>query len=136
MLKQSGVLKRPMVFQVDDEGGQILKAQRRSTDRDDRVLEIDPDAVDRDARRDRLFQITEEPGPGKHALRDQVVGKADLGCEPPHRRIGEVHPLQLSSPIRRWGGSQPKSALPTTRSEEHTSELQSPCNLVCRLLLE
>src|SRR2546426_5197712 len=26
--------------------------------------------------------------------------------------------------------------LPTHRSEEHTSELQSPCNLVCRLLLE
>src|SRR5256885_6431480 len=24
----------------------------------------------------------------------------------------------------------------TERSEEHTSELQSPCNLVCRLLLE
>src|SRR2546426_5811738 len=24
----------------------------------------------------------------------------------------------------------------TLRSEEHTSELQSPCNLVCRLLLE
>src|SRR5256885_10444511 len=29
----------------------------------------------------------------------------------------------------RWG-------LPQNRSEEHTSELQSPCNLVCRLLLE
>src|SRR2546426_8208872 len=27
-------------------------------------------------------------------------------------------------------------ALLTHRSEEHTSELQSPCNLVCRLLLE
>src|SRR5256885_8512833 len=26
--------------------------------------------------------------------------------------------------------------LPAYRSEEHTSELQSPCNLVCRLLLE
>src|SRR5256885_8068639 len=26
--------------------------------------------------------------------------------------------------------------LPGVRSEEHTSELQSPCNLVCRLLLE
>src|SRR5256885_8015895 len=26
--------------------------------------------------------------------------------------------------------------VPTRRSEEHTSELQSPCNLVCRLLLE
>src|SRR2546426_7854996 len=25
---------------------------------------------------------------------------------------------------------------PWLRSEEHTSELQSPCNLVCRLLLE
>src|SRR5256885_8405228 len=25
---------------------------------------------------------------------------------------------------------------PPVRSEEHTSELQSPCNLVCRLLLE
>src|SRR5256885_11988838 len=25
---------------------------------------------------------------------------------------------------------------PIYRSEEHTSELQSPCNLVCRLLLE
>src|SRR5256885_11821975 len=28
------------------------------------------------------------------------------------------------------------TALITVRSEEHTSELQSPCNLVCRLLLE
>src|SRR5256885_17190364 len=27
-------------------------------------------------------------------------------------------------------------ALLPPRSEEHTSELQSPCNLVCRLLLE
>src|SRR5256885_11187966 len=28
------------------------------------------------------------------------------------------------------------SAPAPTRSEEHTSELQSPCNIVCRLLLE
>src|SRR5256885_11110429 len=27
-------------------------------------------------------------------------------------------------------------SLQLNRSEEHTSELQSPCNLVCRLLLE
>src|SRR5688572_32636433 len=32
-------------------------------------------------------------------------------------------------------GSIPK-AIPTARSEEHTSELQSQSNLVCRLLLE
>src|SRR5205807_7370632 len=28
------------------------------------------------------------------------------------------------------------SSFSSPRSEEHTSELQSPCNLVCRLLLE
>src|SRR6266446_10519302 len=35
--------------------------------------------------------------------------------------------------------SRPSATTPCTsgwRSEEHTSELQSPCNLVCRLLLE
>src|SRR5205807_10273131 len=33
---------------------------------------------------------------------------------------------------------RPPDGLPcdVARSEEHTSELQSPCNLVCRLLLE
>src|SRR5256885_3978318 len=37
----------------------------------------------------------------------------------------------------RWSTSTgwPASAA-SRRSEEHTSELQSPCNLVCRLLLE
>src|ERR1039457_428283 len=29
-----------------------------------------------------------------------------------------------------------ESGQPSVRSEEHTSELQSPCKLVCRLLLE
>src|SRR3989454_2586242 len=33
-------------------------------------------------------------------------------------------------------GATSRVRLGTTRSEEHTSELQSPCNLVCRLLLE
>src|SRR2546426_7578701 len=32
--------------------------------------------------------------------------------------------------------SSNSTASTTFRSEEHTSELQSPCNLVCRLLLE
>src|SRR5256885_12022755 len=37
----------------------------------------------------------------------------------------------------RWAIAQ-RFVSPATfsRSEEHTSELQSPCNLVCRLLLE
>src|SRR5688500_20366112 len=32
--------------------------------------------------------------------------------------------------------TQAVAAIAGKRSEEHTSELQSPCNLVCRLLLE
>src|SRR5256885_10976217 len=34
------------------------------------------------------------------------------------------------------GGHFDALAFDRERSEEHTSELQSPCNLVCRLLLE
>src|SRR2546426_8852136 len=38
---------------------------------------------------------------------------------------------------RKAGSRSSTACSPTrTRSEEHTSELQSPCNLVCRLLLE
>src|SRR5256885_11019832 len=33
-------------------------------------------------------------------------------------------------------GSAAQTSVKITRSEEHTSELHSPCNLVCRLLLE
>src|ERR1022692_405460 len=42
-----------------------------------------------------------------------------------NRRIVALRP----NPDGTWETSQ-------DRSEEHTSELQSPCNLVCRLLLE
>src|SRR2546426_2730998 len=34
------------------------------------------------------------------------------------------------------GGDGTRRIFVCERSEEHTSELQSPCNLVCRLLLE
>src|SRR5256885_8515312 len=40
------------------------------------------------------------------------------------------HPLAVTT------FKPPMAALLPGRSEEHTSELQSPCNLVCRLLLE
>src|ERR1039457_4432907 len=41
-------------------------------------------------------------------------------------------------PTLRWRSRtfSPISPAQCGRSEEHTSELQSPCNLVCRLLLE
>src|SRR5256885_11611378 len=37
---------------------------------------------------------------------------------------------------RTYRAPAPNSARRPCRSEEHTAELQSPCNLVCRLLLE
>src|SRR5256885_10052827 len=48
------------------------------------------------------------------------------------------------SPTNMWWASsvsmnrqvRASGSKPLSRSEEHTSELQSPCNLVCRLLLE
>src|SRR2546426_8510310 len=82
---------------------------------------------------------------------------------PPVRRAGATYPSKASGTrfagrtdaVRRRGFSRRPRALPGTtdeasirarlasrasatpgRSEEHTSELQSPCNLVCRLLLE
>src|SRR5256885_9925358 len=52
----------------------------------------------------------------------------------PHRGFGRKHdgvrPVEDGvGHVGRFGAGRP-------RSEEHTSELQSPCNLVCRLLLE
>src|SRR5688500_9469355 len=50
------------------------------------------------------------------------------------RRTGRDHPdPERQRAVRR---RRPQSAAAESRSEEHTSELQSPCNLVCRLLLE
>src|SRR5256885_11145815 len=40
------------------------------------------------------------------------------------------------APSHRPASRQRGPPSPSARSEEHTSELQSPCNLVCRLLLE
>src|SRR5688500_19529525 len=46
-------------------------------------------------------------------------------------RVWKTSDPELDRRLRQtFAGDQPR------RSEEHTSELQSPCNLVCRLLLE
>src|SRR5688500_19174092 len=45
-------------------------------------------------------------------------------------------PPELRIPGPRSVHSGRELQMTVTRSEEHTSELQSPCNLVCRLLLE
>src|SRR6266446_10388478 len=56
----------------------------------------------------------------------------------------EIYTLSLHDALPSWrckactrGSSRAMTPLACNpRSEEHTSELQSPCNLVCRLLLE
>src|SRR5688500_19288330 len=49
-------------------------------------------------------------------------------------RAAEQHVVDpVRAPDRQALGEQEAAV---ARSEEHTSELQSPCNLVCRLLLE
>src|SRR5256885_4144379 len=59
---------------------------------------------------------------------EYLVDEQDVGIEV--RRDGETqsHPHARRIPLDR--------SVDKSRSEEHTSELQSPCNLVCRLLLE
>src|SRR5256885_12727319 len=44
-----------------------------------------------------------------------------------------IHPASGAGAT--FPGAAPTAAVMTDRSEEHTSELQSPCNVVCRLLL-
>src|SRR2546426_2222357 len=60
-----------------------------------------------------------------------------FGSPPDPRSVGlggkTVFNLTTSVPV---GGDFAVSSPTGMRSEEHTSELQSPCNLVCRLLLE
>src|SRR5256885_9298884 len=60
--------------------------------------------------------------------RPRLAGEAHVG-----RRIDARQRL----PLERRRRSKPLQPFADAhRSEEHTSELQSPCNLVCRLLLE
>src|SRR5256885_3372757 len=49
---------------------------------------------------------------------------------------GDLRPGGRPHPLSGRGGRGVSGLAEGARSEEHTSELQSPCNLVCRLLLE
>src|SRR6516162_10208525 len=56
---------------------------------------------------------------------------------PPRSTLFPYTTLFRSRPGQRTpAGFKPPRLRSRPRSEEHTSELQSPCNLVCRLLLE
>src|SRR3989454_5143504 len=57
-----------------------------------------------------------------------IMMTADLGA----RGLGSV----MTDVREALAKHPPPPGIRVERSEEHTSELQSPCNLVCRLLLE
>src|SRR2546426_8592085 len=61
-------------------------------------------------------------------------GRGYGGGEGRRRGRSRTRRRRASRPARRGRGSRARAR--AARSEEHTSELQSPCNLVCRLLLE
>src|SRR2546426_6286158 len=76
-----------------------------------------------------LFRSAELPHLELLAERFDVVLELQL----PPRLDAERADAQ---PAGAQAGAAERGAGGRRRSEEHTSELQSPCNLVCRLLLE
>src|SRR2546427_7711660 len=86
--------------------------------------------------------IGPRPGSGDNEAR----GRSDCRTAPPASRrsqlgadrpeVGEGGLVQRSLEILGTGGSAGARLRADGRSEEHTSELQSQSNIVCRLLLE
>src|SRR2546426_2166181 len=73
----------------------------------------------------RSLHLHRRPG----ATASAAVFRADsAGCA--------RQPPDATAPPSAQSSCGPAQQLRSPRSEEHTSELQSPCNLVCRLLLE
>src|SRR2546426_1366869 len=67
------------------------------------------------------------------SIREYVDGLSDF------HHLAAVHDRDLFARLCHHAevvGDQDHREVELARSEEHTSELQSPCNLVCRLLLE
>src|SRR2546426_2481179 len=72
----------------------------------------------------------------KRVCRQDAPDPVGVGCEKPRARgplrdRAEPGPAETAAPERRHAPVEHHGG----RSEEHTAELQSPCNLVCRLLL-
>src|SRR5256885_8625080 len=77
-----------------------------------------------------LFRSVSDPEIEVSRDLGRATGRAARLASRRRRRLRE-------SGVEQQGGRQPGAKRrPGCRSEEHTSELQSPCNLVCRLLLE
>src|SRR5947208_12250066 len=96
-----------------------------------------------------LFPLTIRPPPRSTLFPYTTLFRSAQGVSDPAREAALLHPIEVRPPgvdDPAEGRSRPRLAAdsrlaieapPTAlRSEEHTSELQSPDHLVCRLLLE
>src|ERR1019366_1781389 len=98
-----------------------------------------------------LFHLPDDSEDNQHARREEipqcvVLRVLGMGAFPGNREpspksdvhIPVLHPLDIWTGARQEEGEEDLLAvsLHDARSEEHTSELQSLTNLVCRLLLE
>src|SRR5688500_19870925 len=68
--------------------------------------------------------------------REEGVASVSAPVRSPSGKI--IAAVSVSGPLERLSRQPGRMHAPAVlaRSEEHTSELQSPCNLVCRLQLE
>src|SRR5256885_8675717 len=69
--------------------------------------------------------------PGLHSVLDLVTWHIDIAADNRPSIVAGLNQPRNQSDLKVIDGCRLGF-----RSEEHTSELQSPCNLVCRLLLE
>src|SRR5690606_39570549 len=85
------------------------------------------------SRRYRLGETRPAPPPADHG--SPTGGRSDRRS-PAARSPGPALPLQGHWPTGPGTAAPAPAEIASRRSEEHTSELQSRENLVCRLLLE
>src|SRR5256885_3062534 len=72
-------------------------------------------------------------------LEEITIGDDKIGDFPVFegaQAVGDTEDFRRRQRQRAKCGVRREARVNRFRSEEHTSELQSPCNLVCRLLLE
>src|SRR5256885_13149534 len=69
-----------------------------------------------------------------YSVDDGLVAQAQPDIK--QRRAPNCRQVRPGADVERHGEDAAGDRRKRHRSEEHTSELQSPCNLVCRLLLE
>src|SRR5688500_16630589 len=137
----------PRIGYIKPVGQRFVEIEEQKIDEDtvlmDRVyrlncplVDMSPIAVEPDFTRKYLQQSNNDALVRKiQKAFDRVAWEKDFVlCEGSgHAGVGSVFDLSNAQVAALLNA---KVIIVTGRSEEHTSELQSPCNLVCRLLLE